>query len=459
MLANILEIEKKLKKIKQNINNEKKSKIVKEILSKYNVWSQKVPRHYNNINNEINTRIKDVIQSVLLYDNIDDIFIDTNKNKNKTNLDEIDKINSDILNIIKEEIKPKPSEKYSRYLKNIYSKLKEMKNKKRQIELHDERSLKNISLNLNKAPKFKLKLNQEKKNIFRPISASTHYESKMFEFKDKYRTSRNKKIKTNQFSFKSSTKESKKLNIKKNNRSSDYTRIINFDKKIEKNEKRGNLEGLNDIYRLKINKSLNFFSPLRHLKEMKEIQVEDVNMKKNINNLNEQITKRIKERCEGLYFKKQYYKYLLKNNTNRLKDLKLDSFKNIDIKNEPLSTDKKRNYSSKNLFKQNINAEKFYRKEKTKTKKENYKAILDLIKNSLDIEPIHVYINEKIKKRNKKNIKEEEKKYFSKYEIINKKFQEIIGNKDDINDVDKNTNNIFRTKDLIAKELSKTNSI
>ena len=454
MLANILEIEKKLKKIKQNIDNEKKSKIVKEFLSKYNVWSQKVPRHYNNINNEINTRIKDVIQSVLLYDNIDDIFIDTNKNKNKTNLDEIDKINSDILNIIKEEIKPKPSEKYSRYLKNIYSKLKEMKNKKRQIELHDERSLKNISLNLNKAPKFKLKLNQEKKNIFRPISAPTHYESKMFEFKDKYRTSRNKKIKTNQFSFKSSTKESKKLNIKKNNRTSDYTRIINFDKKIEKNEKRGNLEGLNDIYRLKINKSLNFFSPLRHLKVMKEIQVEDVNMKKNINNLNEQITKRIKERCEGLYFKKQYYKYLLKNNTNRLNEIKSELFKNFDNKNGVKSLLSTRNYSSKNIFKQKLDVEKLPVKEKNKKKKENYKNILELIKNSLDIEPIHAYINDKITNRNKKNIKEDEKKYFSKYEIINSKFREINEGKDDISDIENNTNKMFRTKDLIS-ELSK----
>ena len=455
MSIKISDIEKKIKKIKQNLNNEKKSKLVQEILKKHNVWSQKIPRRYSNIHLDINSRVKDIVQSVLLYDNLDDIF-DIKINRNKINFNETEKINSEIIKVI-EEIEPKPSEKYSRYLKNIYEKLNEMKNKKRQIELNDGKSLKDISLNLNKTPQFKLKLIQAKKNQIRPISASTHYDSKAFNIKNKYRASRNKKIKTNQWNYKSSTKETKKMNLVKNKSISDYTKIINFDKKIEKNEKRGNLERLNDIYRLKINKALNFFSPMRHLKIMKEIQVEDVNMKKNINNLNDQIKKRIKERCEGFYFKKQYYKYLLKNNTNRLKEIKLDSFKNIDIKNEPLFTYKKKNFSSKNLFKQNIN--ELSKKEKAKPKKENYKNILDLIKNSLDIEPINAYINEKIKNRNKKNIKEEEKKYFSKYEIINNKFREIIDNKSDINDIDKNTNNMFRTKDLISKELSKTNII
>ena len=452
MSIKISDIEKKIKKIKQNLNNEKKSKLVQEILKKHNVWSQKIPRRYNNIHLDINSRVKDIVQSVLLYDNLDDIF-DIKINRNKINFNETEKINSEIIKVI-EEIEPKPSEKYSRYLKNIYEKLNEMKNKKRQIELNDGKSLKDISLNLNKTPQFKLKLIQAKKNQIRPISASTHYDSKAFNIKNKYRASRNKKIKTNQWSYKSSTKETKKMNLVKNKSISDYTKIINFDKKIEKNEKRGNLERLNDIYRLKINKALNFFSPMRHLKIMKEIQVEDVNMKKNINNLNDQIKKRIKERCEGFYFKKQYYKYLLKNHSNRLNEIKSELIKNFNNKNGVKSLLSTRNYSSKNIFKQKLDVEKLPVKEKNKPKKENYKNILELIKNSLDIEPIYAYINDKITNRNKKNIKEDEKKYFSKYEIINSKFREINEGKDDISDIENNTNKMFRTKDLIS-ELSK----
>ena len=164
MSIKISDIEKKIKKIKQNLNNEKKSKLVQEILKKHNVWSQKIPRRYNNIHLDINSRVKDIVQSVLLYDNLDDIF-DIKINRNKINFNETEKINSEIIKVI-EEIEPKPSEKYSRYLKNIYEKLNEMKNKKRQIELNDGKSLKDISLNLNKTPQFKLKLIQAKKIKF-----------------------------------------------------------------------------------------------------------------------------------------------------------------------------------------------------------------------------------------------------------------------------------------------------
>ena len=449
MLVKISDIEKKINKFKQNANNETKSKIVKDILNKYNVWKQKIPRNFNNINLFINSRVKYILQSVLLYDDIDDLD-DIRQNRNKINFNEIKKTNSEI-KVIKD-IEPKPLEKHLKYFKNMNEKLKEMKNKKREIELEDGKSLKNISFNMNKIAKFKIKINNEKEKKMRPISASTNYESKLLEFK-KYKTSRNKNIKNNQWSFKSS-KEEKKIKLEKNKSTSDFTRMINYNKKIEENRKRGNLERLNNIYRLKINRALKVFTPVRHLKVMKEIQVEDVNMKKNINNIHEQITKRIKDRCEGFYFKKQYYKYLLKNNPNRLNEIKSELFKNFDNKNGVKSLLSTRNYSSKNIFKQKLDAEKLPDKEKTKPKKENYKNILELIKNSLDIEPIHAYINDKITNRNKKNINEDEKKYFSKYEIINNKFREINGGKDDISDIENNTNKMFRTKDLIS-ELSK----
>ena len=448
MLVKISDIEKKISKFKQNTNNETKSKIVKDILKKYNVWTQKIPKNFNNINLDINSRVKHIHQSVLLYDDIDDLD-EIRQNRNKINFNEIKKTNSEI-KVIKE-IEPTPLEKNLKYFKNMNEKLKEMKNKKREIELEDGKSLKNISLNMNKIAKFRIKFNNEKEKKMRPVSASTNYESKLFEFK-KYKTSRNI-IKNNQWSLKSS-KEEKKIKLEKNKSTSDFTRMINYNKKIEENRKRGNLERLNNIYRLKINRALKVFTPVRHLKVMKEIQVEDVNMKKNINNINDQITKRVKERCEGFYFKKQYYKYLLKNHSNRLNEIKSELIKNFDNKNGVKSLLSTRNYSSKNIFKQKLDVEKLPVKEKNKPKKENYKNILELIKNSLDIEPINAYINDKITNRNKKNIKEDEKKYFSKYEIINNKFREINEGKDDISDIENNTNKMFRTKDLIS-ELSK----
>ena len=159
MLVKISDIEKKISKFKQNTNNETKSKIVKDILKKYNVWTQKIPKNFNNINLDINSRVKHIHQSVLLYDDIDDLD-EIRQNRNKINFNEIKKTNSEI-KVIKE-IEPTPLEKNLKYFKNMNEKLKEMKNKKREIELEDGKSLKNISFNMNKIAKFKIKYNNEK---------------------------------------------------------------------------------------------------------------------------------------------------------------------------------------------------------------------------------------------------------------------------------------------------------
>ena len=461
MSVNNSEIEKKIYKYKQNINNDdNKSSIVNEIIKKNNIWTQKIPRRFNKIIYDINKYINSIKKSnsLLELDN------EKRRNRNKINKNEIKKYNSEI-KVIKEK-EPKPSKKCTKYIKNINEKIKEMKNLKKEIELKDTKSLKSISLNIYKIPKFILKLNKEKEKKMRPTSASTHYESKMFEFNTKNKTSRNRKLKHNQLSFKSSKE---KVNFQNTN----DLRMINFNKKIEENEKKGNLGRLNDMYRMKINRVLNIYTPIRHLKEMKDAQIEDINMRKNINNINEKIKKRIKERCEGFYFKKQYDKYLLKNKTNYINEKKTESesYKNNNSKRELSSALKRKSYSTKNLIKQKIIPVKLTDKENYKTKKENYKNILDLIKNSLDIESINEYINEKVTNRviyypyelkdkidKNKSLKEDEKKYFSKYAIINNKFRELIGYNKDIFDVDKNMNNIFRTKELISKELAKNSS-
>ena len=79
-------------------------------------------------------------------------------------------------------------------------------------------------------------------------------------------------------------------------------------------------------------------------------------------------------------------------------------------------------------------------------KKENLKNILDLLKNTLDIEPIHEYINDKVKFRNRI-------KYFSQFEEISKKVEEINKDREDMTEVDNNLKNIIETRELLYKDL------
>jgi len=112
MSVNNSEIEKKIYKYKQNINNDdNKSSIVNEIIKKNNIWTQKIPRRFNKIIYDINKYINSIKKSnsLLELDN------EKRRNRNKINKNEIKKYNSEI-KVIKEK-EPKPSKKCTKYIK------------------------------------------------------------------------------------------------------------------------------------------------------------------------------------------------------------------------------------------------------------------------------------------------------------------------------------------------------
>ena len=237
------------------------------------------------------------------------------------------------------------------------------------------------------------------------------------------------------------------------------SKFINLNSIIEADEKKGNIRRLNELHRININRALKKFTPSMHLKLMKQIQVEDKSMKRNINNINEKINKKIKERCGGFYFKKQYERFISENKKNLNESLSIDSFndKNNNKKINSKILSLSQSYSSKTSYKPKINYmskqskknENSERTDKgrTKIKKESFREISELLKYTLDIEHIHNFINSKYKFRNKNDIKKKKKKYFSNLEEINKKLK---GKTEDYSEVE---NKIFQLEELLSKDL------
>ena len=452
MLVDNSDIEKQIYKLKENINNTNRPKLDKDIINKNRIWSQKSQGYFRNIIYDINRYLRTIKQEHLLLS----VSEDKKKKTNRIRKEERKKNN---LEIKTEKItKRKQPEKFPKYVRSIYNKIKEIKDETNDLIVKDNKSLKNISMNFAKTARPVIILNNKKERKVRPTSASTYYESKMFE-SNFNKASRNRKLKNKQWSFKSFREGSKiklkeKKNIKINIKDLKYN---NLNKIIDENEKKGNLLRLNDMYRVKMNREMKIYNPIGHLKDMKQIQIEDVNMRRNINNINDKLKKRIEDRCGGFYFKHQYEKYISKIKKNRVNEYRLsESLKDID-KIKILSL-RRKSYSTKNFFNRKVTfrkEEKKTDKEKMKEKKENLKNILDLLKNTLDIEPIHEYINDKVKFRNriKSDLNEDRIKYFSQFEEISKKVEEINKDREDMTEVDNNLKNIIETRELLYKDL------
>lgn len=422
-------------------NRYKKEKMT---LNKKRIWSQKSSFYFRNIMYDIDRYLKNIKQSrLLLYE------VDTNKKRKANNAknEEKKKINLEI--IIDRETGRKTSKKFSKYMSNIYKRIKDIKDETNELKMKEGKSLKNISMNYSRTPRPIIVVNNKKEKKLRPTSASTYYESKMFELITN-KTSRNKQMKNSFKSFREG-------NIIKSAESKDFSikdlKYNNFNKRIIFYEKKGKMERLNEMYRTNINRAIKMYTPIGNLKQMKQLQIEDVEMKKNYNNLNEKISKRIKDRCGGFFYKKKYDYYNAKNKTTRINVSQ--SFKNID-KNKKILILRPRNNSSKNSFYQKLKfkkEEEKTEKEKIKQKKESLKNILELLKNSLEIEKIQEYINDKVKSRNRirKDIKIDKEKYFSNLEKLSKNYEEISKNKD-WHSEENNINNIIKTKELISKD-------
>ena len=132
----------------------------------------------------------------------------------------------------------------------------------------------------------------------RPASASTYFDSKMLgiynnNINNNRSNTNNNKIKyktinSSHRSFRDALKLKKgKIHFNKidNEKKLMDLRFVNLDKMYKENNKRAvNLARLNDVYRLQLNKALNMYSPKIHLKDMKQIQIEDKNSKNNTYN-------------------------------------------------------------------------------------------------------------------------------------------------------------------------------
>lgn len=419
-----------------NNNNFKKEK---ESINMNRIWLQKSSPYFRNIILDIDRYIKNIKHSkFLLYG------INKKKTEKKIILTKEEKKdnNKNSLEVQTEKfiIKKNKPEKFAKYKKSIYDRINQIQNETNELLIKDGNSLKNISMNHCRRPRPAEIINLKSEKRMRPTSASTFYESKMFEITTN-KTSRNRKLKIKQWSFKSFREETKKRLSQ--TKDMDIRDVKSDNLKLEK---------VNDMYRVKINRSIKMFKPIGNLKDMKQIQLYDVNMRKNINNLNEKIKKRIKNRCGGHYFKRQYENYISKNKTKRINEVK--SVKNID--NKKILLLKRKSYSTRNLFNRKLSfkKEEISEKEKLKRKKENLKTILDLLKDTLEIEPIHEYINDKLHFRNRinKDINKDKKKYFSNLDEISKKFDEINKEKD-IQSLDDNFRNIIKTKEKLSKDI------
>ena len=144
MLLKSSDIEKEIHNLKENINNSNKSNI--EIIKNKRVWSQKSSRNFRNIIKDINKYLINIRQSKnLLFDQED---LKKKKTKNKKQ----EKARNNLSIKIEKESKRKTfdiniSDNYSRNIKDIQNKIREIRNKVFDAKLRDIKSLKNISSN------------------------------------------------------------------------------------------------------------------------------------------------------------------------------------------------------------------------------------------------------------------------------------------------------------------------
>ena len=144
MLLKSSDIEKEIHNLKENINNSNKSNI--EIIKNKREWSQKSYRNFRNIIKDINKYLINIRQSKnLLFDQED---LKKKKTKNKKQ----EKARNNLSIKIEKESKRKTfdiniSDNYSRNIKDIQNKIREIRNKVFDAKLRDIKSLKNISSN------------------------------------------------------------------------------------------------------------------------------------------------------------------------------------------------------------------------------------------------------------------------------------------------------------------------
>ena len=484
-----IEIEKNIKQLKDNYNNNKKQLSKRVFIKDNRIWTQKTKVYISNIIFDINRDIKFVEKAKLLLNEIEDINISNNNNDNifKKQLEKKKLITEEKPVKIYEGI---TSQNYAYLLKNIYNKINLLNEETKNIQKFNSLGLQHVASQYFRTSRPKSSIIPKQKCFpkMRPASASTCYDSKMLGFsgnknfnnnKSKYKTL-NSCGKSFRDGYKTKTKTQKrKLILNKNDDEKKLMdlRYVNLDKIYKENNKRAiNLGRLNDVYRVQINKALNQFAPKKHLKDLNQIQIENMNVRKEINDIKRDIDERVNERCQGLYFKREYEKYILKNKKNLFKSKSNKSMNNSYNKNKNQnyggSFRLRANYSSRNLFdpkrhnifQENLNNEKMKKnsqKEKIEKKKEFLKGILVQLGDALDIQPIHKFINDesKINRKQlmKKDLIEMQKDYFPKLEEINQNLKEVNGEEEEkIEKIGKDELEqiLIKSEDILLKEIS-----
>jgi hypothetical protein len=489
MMLDNLEIEKNLVKLKDNLNNKKKSSAKKPLIKDNRIWTQKSKVYISNIIFDINRDIKFINKAKLLLNEIEDINIDDNNNIKKLLEKKLQKKKQKPMKVYKGLI----SERYSSIIKNIYNKINKLNEKSKELQKFNGLGLQHTSSQYYRSSRPK-SANTPKEKIFqkmRPASASTCFESKMMGLnttknkmnirnnlnflklkkeKNKYKTLNSShrtfrdgyKIKKGKFNFNKVDNEKKLMDL----------RFTNLDKMYKENNKRSiNLARLNDVYRMELNKNLNMYSPKRHLKDMKQIQLEEMDIRQEMFDINRQIDERINERCQGLFFKREYEKYILKNKNNLIKSKSNKSMNDSINKSKKVagSFRLRANYSSKNLFdpkihnifQDNLNKKKnkeFSEKERLEKKKESLKNILDQLGSTLDIEPVHKYIIDESKTNRivskKKELFEKQKEYFPVLDEVKQKIDEVMGEEDLKMNNEELEECILKKEEMILKEIA-----
>ena len=463
------EIERKIKKLKDDLNNNKKSSLKRNFIKDNRIWTQKTKAYISNIVFDINRDMKYIEKARLLLNELNNINLGSKKHYEfKNNKDEQKPVKV---------YRGLTSEKSARILKSAYNKINKMKAKSKELQKYNGASLKHASSQYYRTSRPKSAIVPEQKvyKQTRPISASTCYDSKMVELNNNRNYKSKTIINSSNRTFRDGYKVKKeKLKLNKNSDEQKLTdlRHINLDKMYKENNKRAvNLGRLNDIYRLQLNKNLGLFSPSQHLKDMKHIQIEDINVRKEMQDIKNELDEKIDERCKGLFFKREYEKYISKNNilksSTTTKNIHNRS-KNSSVSNFRLRT----NYSSKNLynpkirktFKENLNDEQLKKisiKEKIEKKRENLKELLNKLGETLEVEPIHKFINDKnVTKRKtiRNDLMKMQKEYFPMLDEVNKDIKEVICEETENMTNDEIEENIIRLEELLSKELAHNSS-
>ena len=240
------------------------------------------------------------------------------------------------------------------------------------------------------------------------------------------------------------------------------------------------MERLNDVYRVQMNKSLRFFNPENHLKDLNKIQRDNISVRKSMEKVKYKMNEKINDRCQGQYYKKEYLRF--KDEYEKVRKAKSFDKKTFPIQipfNIKFRDDKKNIKVFKNGYKIRAYYDYYSSCERIQKSKDNdlfnfglglilghihdkdydlmYET-LDELYNILEVEPIDKYIekfkNEKINK-DKDILADRIKNYFPILTETEKKLEkmgnhQILKNKNII-DHDFMIDKIFEIKKLLYK--------